>query len=159
MADIKLKYATHAAMTITLASLANGSARQSTEIDNSSDLYIDALVQVKVKTNSSGVNSYGSIAIYVYASVDDGTTRAGGAGATDNAITFENPPNLTFIGTMTANANNTTYISSPFSVAAAFGGILPERWGVALKNLTGAALSATGSDHSVQFQGIHQQVV
>lgn len=159
MADIKTKYSAHTSITCTLASLANNSTRQSDEVDNSSNRYLDCLVQVKVKTGASGANSYGSVAIFAFASVDDGTTRSGGAGASDAAYTLENPPNAVFIGMMTVNANSTTFIGGPFSIADAFGGVMPERWGLIFRNISGATLSATGSDHSVQYQGITHEIV
>jgi hypothetical protein len=44
------------------------------------------------------------------------------------------------------------------SVAAAFGGILPAKWGVIIENQSGTTLSATGGDHVVQYQGVYATV-
>lgn len=160
MADIKAKFGTNGqAVTVTVASLANNSARQSTVVDNSSNLFLDALVQAKIKTGASGTTSTGYVNIYVFATVDNGTTYTENAGATDAAITLTVPPNAVLIGRINCVANTTTYYSGPLSVAAAFGGVLPEKWGVIVENKTGGALDSTGGNHTVKYQGIQNQSV
>lgn len=157
MADIKNKYAAAAAFTITVASLTNNSARQSTEIDNSSNLYLDALVQVKVKSPASSTSTTGLVNIYLYSSADDQASRTENAGATDAAITLTSPPNTRLIGSVNVVANATTYYSPTFSVAAACSGVLPKFWGIILENKTGGTLDSTGGNHSLYFQGITAQ--
>src|SRR5580693_3290435 len=110
-------------ITCTITSLADGSARQSTVVDNSTSLYFDALVSVKVKTGASGVAAAGFVEVWAYGTVDGGTTYTDGASGSDAAITPTVPPNLRRVGTINAVANATTYIGGPFSVAAAFGGL------------------------------------
>lgn len=158
MADIKLKYGTAGqTITLTLASLANNAARASTYVDNATTLYQDALVQLKVKTGASGVATTGSVAVYAYGSVDGGTTYSEGATGSDAALTLVSPTNLRLIGLFSAVANATTYISSPMSVAQAFGGILPQRWGIVVLNSTGAAFDATEGSHAKLYQGVLSQ--
>jgi hypothetical protein len=41
------------------------------------------------------------------------------------------------------------------SVAAAFGGILPRKWGIVVRNYTGFALSATEGDMSYTYTGTY----
>lgn len=160
MADIKAKFGTNGqTITLTLASLANNSARQSTVVDNSANLYLDALVQLKIKTGASGVASTGYINIYAFATVDGGTTYTENAGASDAAITLTVPPNAVLIGRINCVANATTYYSSPMSVAAAFGGVLPEKWGMIVENKTGGTLDSTGGNHTVKYQGVLNQSV
>jgi len=160
MADIKEKFGTNGvAITITVASLANNSARQSTVIDNSTNVYLDALVQLKIKTNASGTATTGYVNIYAFGTVDGGTTYTENAGATDAAITLTSPPNAVLIGRINCVANATTYYSIPMSVAAAFGGVLPEKWGIIVENKTGAALDSTAGNHAVKYQGVLNQSV
>lgn len=156
--DIKQKFGTNGqTITISLGSLANSSARQSTEIDNSSNLFRDALVSVKVKSGASGTSATGVVNVYAYATVDGGTTRTENAGASDAAITLTSPPNAILIGVISVVANATTYYGGPFSVARAFGGTLPEKWGIIIENRCGGTLDTTGGNHSVQYQGVLDQ--
>lgn len=156
MPDIKTAYAAATALTIAVNSLANSSTagRQSTVVDNSSNLYNDALVSVKVTSGASGVSASGFVAVYAYASADDGVTYTGNAGASDAAIT--NATILRFLGRFAVVANSTVYVGGPFSVASAFGGCLPKSWGIAVLNSSGATLSATGN--SVAMQGVYNTV-
>jgi hypothetical protein len=161
MADIKAKYGTsNQSITITLNSLANDAKRESTAIDNSSNLFFDALVQVKVATNASS-DSTGdkSVYIYAYGTADAGTTYSGNASGTDSS--FGTDPqqlaNCKLIGVIYAPTANKTYESDLMSIANAFGGKLPERWGVVAHNKTGYALNSGGN--SVFYQGILAQSV
>lgn len=151
MANIKQALGSAAAMTITLASLTNGSARQSTEIDNSSNLYLDALVNVKVTTGASSTSATGVTEIFVFGTVN--SQRTDNAGGSDAAIT---PKNAIRLGVMETNANSTTYYGGPWSVAQAFGGVMPSAWGVIVKNSCGSTFSATGGNHAVNYQEVYQ---
>lgn len=145
-------------ITITLASLASAGQRQSTVVDNTSNLFLDALVTVKSKSNASGVSATGYLNVYAFGTTDGGTNYADGAGASDAGITLPSPPNMKLIGQVTMNANATTYTSEPMSVAAAFGGDLPDHWGITVENLSGATLDATGGNHLVDYQGQYANV-
>lgn len=158
MSEIKSKYAAAAAMTITLASLSNNSARQSSEVDNSTNRYLDVLVTIKLKTGGSGVAAAGGVTLFAFGSINGGTTRTENAGGSDAAITLTNPPNARMIGFVNAVANATSYVAGPFSVAAAFGGVLPQRWGIIVYNESGAALSSTGGDFDLSYQGVTSEL-
>ena len=154
MASIKEAFNTAASLTITLNSLASGSGRQSTIIDNSGGLYLDAAVMVKTKT-SSGVAATGTVTVYALGTVDGGNTYTDNAGASDAALTVINARP---IGVFAATSSGQTYYGGPYSVAAAFGGILPSRWGIAVVNNTGAALDASSSNHSALYQELYATV-
>jgi hypothetical protein len=143
-------------ITCTITSLTNTSQRQSTVVDNSSNLFLDALVSVKVKTAGSSTSATGFVNVYAYGTVDGGTTYSDGASGSDGSITLTSPPNMRLIGVINCVANSTTYIGGPFSVAAAFGGILPQKWGIVVENLTGATLD--GSVGAAEYQGVYQTV-
>lgn len=133
-----------ASFTITLASLANASARQSTVIDNSSNDYPAALIYLRIK---SGASTPTAGTVYeVYLIRGDGTIYDDAAGASDAAITIENAPLLGTI-VVTANANKNFY--GVFDTAPL--GPLGPSWGIAIKNSTGQALSSTEGDHYYKY--------
>ncbi len=145
------------AITITITSLANGNYRQSTAIDNSTNLFLDALVMCKVKSNAASTSGTGYVAIYGYGTADGGTTYDGGVTGTDGSYTVDvTPPNLVLIGILNLNANSTT-VERTFTVATAFGGQLPQKWGIVVSNQTAATLDAAVG--SCWYQGISAQSV
>lgn len=146
-------------ITCTITSLANNGQRSSAAIDNTSALLMDALVSVTVKTNSAGTSSTGTVNVYAYGTTNNGTTYGGGEAnmGTDAGVTLTSPPNIALIGVINANANSTTYSLTAMSVAQAFGGVLPDHWGIVVENKTGATLDA--SVGSANYQGIQLQGV
>lgn len=152
MASIKEALNTAGTLTCTLASLASASARGSTAIDNSSGLYLDAGVMVKIKTGASGVSASGFVSVYAYGTVDGGTTYTDGFAGTDGAFTVSA---VKLIGTFPAIANATTYTSQVMSVAAAFGGILPAKWGIVVQNNSGGAFDSTEGNHAKLYQELY----
>jgi hypothetical protein len=118
-------------------------------------LFLDALVFVKIKTGASGFSATSYANVYAYGTADGGTTYTESATGTDAAITLTVPPNAKLIGTINIVANATTYNAGPFSVAAAFGGILPDHWGIIVLNQGSGTLDA--SVGSVWYQGILAQ--
>jgi len=163
MADIKYAYSAVAqAITITMASLADSSTagRESTAIDNGTNKYLDALVQGFIKTQNSGsISSPSVVYVWVYGTADGTTPKyPDTVTGTDAAITMNNPNQLRLIGVINVAAINTTYNGGPWSVAAAFGGVLPQKWGIVVQNDCGTALSATEGDHDWWYQGIYATV-
>jgi hypothetical protein len=158
MSTIKPLYGSNnQAFTCTITSLVNAAQRQSTVVVNTTNLYVDALVFGKFKTGTSGQSTSGYIKIYAYGSVDGGTTYSDACTGTDAGITLTAPPNLRCIGVVNAVTTGATYYGGPFSVAAAFGGQLPDHWGIVIENDTGATLDA--SIGSTYYQGIQFQSV
>lgn len=156
---IKISYrATNQSITQTsLNSLAN-STSQSTGIsggvfvDNTSNLDVDDQVTVKVTSGASGVSSTGAVVIYAYGCIGGTTTCSDGVTGTDATQTLTNPTNLNKIMSCNVVANATAYICGPFSIANAFGGTVPARWGIVVQNLSGAALAA--SVNSVSYDAV-----
>jgi hypothetical protein len=149
------------AITITLNSLANatsafGAGRSSAYVDNSSNLFLDALVQVQVLTSSSALANDQAVYVYAYGSSFGTSNFTDGIGGTDAAFTGTNPPNARLIGVINAVAISTTYTGGPWSVALAFGGTLPEFWGLYVVNYTGQALNSSGC--SAWYQGVQATV-
>ena len=157
MADVKTKYASSANITITLASLADDSKRQSTKASNTANLYLDALVQLKVKTGSS-VSGDKAIHVYAYGTAESTMGYSGDASGTDGAYsgTLENTK---LIGVIGAPSATSVYVSDVMSIANAFGGKLPSEWGIIVHNKTGAALDGTESNFAKKYIGVLGQTV
>lgn len=147
----------HAAVktvTITLASLADGSFRQSASVDNDTDAFFDAQVGGSIQTGTNPVAGE-NIQILAYASYD-GTNFTAGASGSDAAYTADGEEGLLkLLEVIEVDAtSDQDYVWGPISVGQAFGGVLPVKWGIVIKNDSGAALNATGTNNEVQFTGI-----
>ncbi len=163
MATIKALYGSNGqAITCTITNLTNatnatGAGRSSLAVDNTSNEFLDALVSVKVKTSASALANDKCVYVYAYGTSDGGSDYTDGAPGTDSAFTGTNPPNMKLIGIINCAASSTTYVGGPFSVAAAFGGVLPDHWGIYVVNFTGQTLDA--SVGSSWYQGVSAQAV
>ena len=165
MATATINYTAAASVTITLTSLADAGFRESTAIDNSSSKYMDALVGGKIQIGAPSAD--GTIAIYAYGSYD-GTEYTAGLTGSDGTVTWgttgstglDGANNLPLLGVISVDAtdDNDDARWGPFSVAQAFGGVLPTKWGIVVKNSTGASLHATGTNNECQFMGIKYDV-
>lgn len=144
MANIKGAFGSSTALTHTLNSLAHGSARESTAVDNSTNLYIDAVLRITIALATGTPTGDKRVNIYAYGS-EDGTNYSDNATGSDAAITLRSPTNLAYIGAIyTPDSGGLTYKSLPFAVARAFGGVLPRKWGIVVQNKTGLAFAASG---------------
>jgi len=156
MSDLKQAFGASTAITITLNSLANAAARESLVVDNTSNLYLDALVLVIAKLAAG--SPAGAKALYVYAyGSEDGTNYTDNATGADAAITLRSPTNLRLIGAISApDSGALSFKSHPMSIAAAFGGVMPRKWGIVLSNQSGVALDS--SANSASYSGVYQTV-
>lgn len=159
----KPSYAAAQTLTCTLASLASDTnliaGRQSTVADNTSDLAIDCLVGGKVTTGTSPTTGR-QIEVWCFGTYD-GTTYSAGAGATDANFSPTGEKTLMKLLTIipTDATSNHTYEWGPFSVAAAFGGTMPSKWGVFFVHNTAVNLNATGGNHEVKYTAVQYQAV
>lgn len=158
MADIKSKYgASDQAITITLTGLADDALRASLAVDNSALLFLDVLVQLKINTGNVGAPAGDkNCIVYAYGSADGGTTYSGGATGADAAyggVAGQLISNCPILGFVNVDAQNETFESDVFSVASAFGGVLPQKWGIIILNQIGQVLGAS----SAFYQGIMAQ--
>jgi hypothetical protein len=160
MTTATINYAAAATLTMTLAALATDASllagRESTAVDNTTNLYVDALVGGKVTSHASVAPTAGKqIEVWAYGTYD-GTTYSGGCTGSDNNLTFASEKTmlklLTIIPTDASTAH--TYEWGPFSVAQAFGGTMPQKWGIYMVQNTGQALNATAGNHEVKYTGI-----
>ena len=155
--DIKAKLgAAAAAITITLNALADDGARASTAIDNTANLYLDALVQLLIDVNGAPAGDE-NVLVYAYGSADNGTTYSGGATGADaafGAVAGQLITNAKLLGIVAVDADAEVFESDVFSIASAFGGVVPAKWGIIAVNQTGQALDV-GCD--AFYQGIYGQ--
>lgn len=154
---VKLAFAGDAVLTTTnLQTLASSSTAgwASAAIDNSTNLYLDALVRVHAALASGSPGSDKAVYVYVYGS-EDGSNYTDNAPGTEGTLTFRSPTNMKLIGTIwTPDSGALTYKGGPFSVASAFGGILPVKWGIGVINFTGLAFTAA----VVAYNGVYANV-
>lgn len=147
-------YGTSTAITITLASLADSAARESTAIDNSSTLYDDIIVQVKFKLQTGTPGNAKAVMIYAAGS-EDGTKWTDNATGSDAAVTMRSPTNFRTLDTvLTPDSGGLTYVSNPVGLAAFFGGVLPRKVNIVVSNLTNVTFSATAGDHAATYTGV-----
>lgn len=146
MATVKEALASSTGLTVTLASLASSATagRASVAVDNSSNLYLDALVEVTAVLTTGTIGNDKAVYVYAYGSLD-GTNYSEAVTGSDAAYTMDAPSALPLLGVIPFSAQSLTRRSRPLSVAAAFGGILPTKWGIVVVNFTGIALAASGS--------------
>ena len=171
MATITPSYAAKATITcdVHTTPLASSSTfvigRESTEVDNSTNKYDDALVEGKLTVGTTPTANT-EIQVWVYASfhtamatnavdVLDGTNSdetMNSAGVRGSAM------RLGAVIDVDSNTSNRTYWFAPFSVAQLFGGHMPKFWGLFITHNTGVALNSTGSNHELSFTGVKYDV-
>lgn len=129
-----------------LVSLASGSSVQLTAIDNSTTRYRNFRIRIKTK----GVaGSTASINVYVAQSLGDSTYADGASGT---AGTFTGTiGNAVFVGAVKMNGTTAVIGEVQFPPWFEPGDSIT----IILNNASGGALSATGSDHLVEYEGIY----
>ncbi|MEE8208040.1 MAG: hypothetical protein V3T88_03675 [Nitrosomonadaceae bacterium] len=138
-------------------------------VDNTSNLYIDMLVggQIDLDTTTGTITAGESFDIYVAARFDKDVTTSYTGGidtaftAGDSSITADtefNPLNLIFLTSVSVEATTPDvsqgYNWGPVSIAAAFGGILPQHFMLVGHNNTGATTTAATSTTIINTVGI-----
>lgn len=165
-----ISYESGGQITCTVQSLTTGSARESAVVDNSSNKWLDDLISLTF-TIASGSPSTGGPAVNIYASgSEDGTLwpivqlSTGAAfttGAGDGSVgAMGSPNNLRLIGSFglqstTSNAER-TFRTQPFSVAQAFGGVLPIKYSIIIDNQVGVNFSTSTATTAAYLE--HQPI-
>lgn len=148
-------YSANTAITFDISSLATSSTfvagRESAQIDNTSNLYVDAIVNVKgITGHASTAPTIGqAINLYVWGSDTSlATTAIDVLDGTDSAETLAHLSVLNSLKSVASPAVTVAtagllYYIQPFSVAQFFGGVMPKFWGLYLAhNHTGALAAA-----------------
>jgi hypothetical protein len=161
MPAVQMQYGTEAqAITCTLASLANNAARQSDVVDNNSNKFLDVLCTVRITLANGGtIGNEKRVYVYAYGTVDAATpVYPDKVTGSDAAITLDAPSQLKMIGVIECgayvSASVITFTMSPASVASAFGGIMPQKWGIVVENKTNIAFTSGEADKKKIYQGV-----
>lgn len=151
MAVTKVTYAADEAVTITnwSTSLAADQWASSALIDNTTNLYVDALVGGFLELGTTTPAAGDTCEIYVSGNYQTATVTDMGAGidALFDANVEEAPgtgfmsQNLRLLEIIEMEANE-GYHWGPVSIASAFGGVLPQKYFLVLHNNTSAAMAA-----------------
>jgi len=167
-ADVKHALQAEQSFTVTsLHSLANSATAgwSSAKVDNTSDLFLDAIVAVKLDPANTAPANLKAFFVFAYGgtnATDLTTTGAtsGGTPGTEGALTFPditaNPIGLALVDKMPYVNADVVQVSRALSIAAVFG-ILPPHWGIAILNHSGAALAASGN--AVTRRGLYATVI
>lgn len=131
--------------TSAIDSLASGTYVSAGTLNHTTNDPLDVLLEVKVTPGT--VSSNKRVLVFAQGSLD-GTNFE--SGPTSGSTTTDEP-NLTFVGEVPCNSNSTAQ-TGIFSLAAAFGGVLPQQTKIIIKNETGAALAASG--HHVYYSEV-----
>ena len=170
MANIKAALGGTTTITCVLTSVANYASRESTVVNNTSNLYTDAQVMVKIQMSAIPVSD-------IWVTLDtslDNTNFAVPATGADAAITVPGmdkfagevqgqqhwntdllmvgkvscPSSLTATGTTIANLGSMAQVYSG-------GNSLPPFWGPVFSNCSGAALGSTVGNHVIWYDGTY----
>lgn len=156
MGDIFTKYGPPSQdILITLNALADDAYRASKAIDNYVERYLDALVQLQINVTAGAPAGDKNCLIYGYGSAQGGAPFSGGATGIDEAfgsIAGQLISNCPLLGIVTLDAASEIFTSDVFSVASAFGGVMPEEWGIIVMDQSGQALAS--SNNIAFYQGI-----
>lgn len=163
-ADIKQAFQGAQSLTVTNLNSLGSSATagwQSDAVTNTSNLYLDDLFQITLDfANTAPANSK---AVFCYAahSIDGGTTYTNPATGSEGTITLVDVTTtaqaMRGLGTMPYTTADEVAASAAMSMAATAGGLLPERYSMALINHSGAALASSG--HTVKHNGVFATAV
>jgi hypothetical protein len=163
---LKPTFGSNTAITITLTSLANSTTlatgyRQAAAVDNSTNLFGDALIYGHVKSNATPTAN-AIYTLFLVWSNDGGTTYSNNASGSDATYTQPDSDANMVVGAVsicTAVASLVSYFP-PFSFCQRAGLLfLPQKWGIIIKNGSGQALTATSTDHVFSYQGVNWQNV
>jgi hypothetical protein len=156
-------YSANTAITLDLSSLGQSTTfvagRECTQIDNTSTMYIDAIVNVLGITGSASTATIGQgINIYVWgADTSLATTAIDTLDGTDSAETITLPTlqSLRFAGRAytTVTTASQVYYFMPFTIAQLFGGVMPKFWGLFVATDLAGGLAASMSA-KFSFNGI-----
>jgi len=150
MATVKQVVGSRTSLTTSaLDSLASATFVSAGTITHNTNQPLDVLVEVTATPGTVSGNK--QLLVYAKASLDGSNQTTGPE--TGTAVTDE--PNLYFVGALPLNTNSTTQ-TKVFSLAAAYGGLLPYASEIVVRNDSGAALNASGG--SVYYSEISATV-
>lgn len=157
-------YGSNTAITMDLSALGASATfvagREGSERDNTSDKFIDAMVEGKFQVGTTPTLPC-EFRVYVWGSNTSlATTALDTLDGTDSAETLTNTTVLSQLRLgavcgILVNTSNILYPILPFSVALLFGNIMPKFWGLYVAhNMTAALKTDAQNTNSFSFNGI-----
>lgn len=153
MAVTKITYSANTAITFDISSLATSATwlagRESTQVDNSSNLYVDAIVNVDPITSGATMAVGDVLELRLWgADTSLATTPIDVLDGTDSAETLTQDSVRQSLKLVKAVVSTSTGASQkiyipPFSVASFFGGRMPKFWGLFLAHDHSSSLAAS----------------
>ena len=143
-------------ITTTLASLTNGSYRQSASVDNTGNKFLDVHIGGVIRSGSVAPTVDTTIDILAYGQNRTNTDFTAGASGADAAYTADGEESLfKLIGSIVVDVTTAEdYEFGPWPVANLFGGHLPPTWGVVVLNGIGQTLDTTESTSFIGYLGL-----
>jgi hypothetical protein len=168
MATATVSYSSNTAITMDLANLGSSATyvagRESSQIDNTTNKYMDALVSGTISVGTTPTANK-VIVVYVWgADTSLATTAIDVLDGTDSAETLTNVGvlgalRLGAVISVPAATSDVAYPVLPFSVASRFGGVMPKFWGLYVSHDTAVNLRNTAvNTNSLEFVGIKYDV-
>lgn len=156
----KMSYTTGGSVTCTLASLASSATagRESTVVDNSTNLDLDAHLYARFKPQSGTPANDKGVYVYGYGLADAVPNYPDNLTGADAAATPTSEANLTLLSFVNIATSATAGGRFVGSLAMILGG-MPIKWGLFIRNYCGFALSATAGDHQLTYDRIQTQGV
>lgn len=157
MPTYEISYGAEQTMTATnLQSRANSTTVgwQSAAVDNTTDKFLDVMVYFVLDFANTAPASSRGVFVYAYSGI--GTVYTNPASGSEGSITLPdvttNQLSLRPLGFIPYVTQDEVVESPHFSIAQAFGGVMPQKWGVVLVNHSGAALASSGN--TAKYYGI-----
>lgn len=170
MATVQQNYpaADTVALTISLASLASSSSlvagRESTAVDNTTNLDLDHIVSGKIRLGTSPTASK-TVEVWAYAPIQIATgtpTYPDVLDGTDSAETLTSAnvkySALRLVHAMTSDATTGLDLFVPPTSIAGLFGELPPYWGLFVVHDTGVALDSTAGNHYLHYFRVRRTV-
>jgi hypothetical protein len=155
MADIKAAFGsltTISATSLTTFTASSAIFWESSAIDNSGNKYLDALVQMTLTFGASA--PAGDKAVYVFAYGGLSGTFTNPITGSQGLVTATTAFACNLVQVLTLGTASEVIESMPFPIAPAFGGILPPKWGLVIKNDAGSTL-LTGTLQDIKYKGVY----
>ena len=162
----KITYGASTTTVITLTTLAastTGAGRQSLALDNTTNLFLDAMLYVECAVTTGTIGMDKCVYVYLYGSEDGTTFNEDTVTGTDGTIAFNITGNNLILGGVINFATSATGLCAQNiiipSVATCFGGTMPRKWGFVIYNSTNIALSTTEALCVHTYTGIYNTSV
>jgi hypothetical protein len=148
-----IAYTGPTSITISLASLPTSSdftaGAESNQIDWTAVLKDDALLQGKVRVGTTPAANT-TINVYVW-----GSHTSLGSAALDVLDGTDSAETITSTGVLVGMTSDRDYFMAPVSVAALFGGVMPQFWGIFVAHNTASNLNSTGGNHAFSYTAVN----